>query len=267
MLRLVVVSFLCVSSCVSRPFNGTTNSTSANLWGIFDHFSNLDFDNLEKFVPSSVKKFVFVNKEDGKFLYEKYVPENVKKFAYDTYEDGKDIVYDLYTDIHEEIVNKTQSNVDDFSNFIENLVSEVEEIQAEEHKLFLQEESQSQEQIERRNKEVAENKMKLRELADNIKEQMNRDEESKEPLERAIQQFITYCRSIISSQFYSTEYIWSKVRQAEGTSYRALELVARNANTLKTLVKDLFQKLSTIDISIPGSLRKEGQNVPRSNEN
>lgn len=244
MLRLVVVSFLCVSSCVSRPFNGTINSTSANLWGIFDSFSNLDFDNLEK-----------------------YVPENVKKFAYDTYEDGKDIVYDLYTDIHEEIVNKTQSNVDDFSNFIENLVSEVEEIQAEEHKLFLQEESQSQEQIERRNKEVAENKMKLRELADNIKEQMNRDEESKEPLERAIQQFITYCRSIISSQFYSTEYIWSKVRQAEGTSYRALELVARNANTLKTLVKDLFQKLSTIDISIPGSLRKEGQNVPRSNEN
>jgi hypothetical protein len=58
-----------------------------------------------------------------------------KKTVYDTYEDGKDIVYDLYTDIHEEIVNKTQSNVDDFSNFIENLVSEVEEIQAEEHKL------------------------------------------------------------------------------------------------------------------------------------
>merc|ERR1719219_3303776 len=163
MFRLFVVSCLCVSSCVSMPSNWTgLNSTRAtHLW---ETLASFDFTDLEK-----------------------YVPENVKKFAYDTYEDGKDIAYDLYTDIHEEIVNKTQSNVDDFSNFIENLVKEVEGIQAEEHKLFLQEESQSQEQIERRNKEVAENKMKLRELADNIKEQMNRDEESKEPLERAIQ--------------------------------------------------------------------------------
>merc|ERR1712080_309423 len=224
MFRLFIVSCLCVSSCVSRPFNGTNNST--RLW---ETLANFDFTDLKK-----------------------YVPDNVKQIA-----------YDLYTDIHEEVVNKTQSNVDDFSKFIENLVKEVEEIQEEEYKLFLQEEPQSREQIEKRKKEDAENKMKLRELADNIKEQMNNDEESDEPLERAIQQFITYCRSIISSQFYSFEYIWSKVRQAEGTSYKALELIARNANTLKGLVKDLFSKLSTIDISISSQRNNE---VPRSNQ-
>merc|ERR1719219_70893 len=239
MFRLFVVSCLCVSSCVSMPSNWTgLNSTRAtHLW---ETLASFDFTDLEK-----------------------YVPDNVKQFAYDTYEDGKDIAYDLYTDIHEEVVNKTQSNVDDFSKFIENLVKEVEGIQEEEYKLFLQEEPQSRDQIEKRKKEDAENKMKLRELADKIKEEMNKDEESEEPLERAIQQFITYCRSIISSQFYSAEYIWSKVRQAEGTSYKALELIARNANTLETLVKDLFNKLSTIDISISSQRNNE---VPRSNE-
>lgn len=196
---------------------------------------------------------------------ERYVPKNVKKFVYDTYEDGKDIAYDLYSDIHEEVVEKTQSNVDDFSKFVENLVQEVESIQEEETKLFLQEESPSKEEKEKRNKEISESKTKLRQLADNIKEEMSRDEESKEPLERAIQQFITYTRSLVSSQFYSTEFMWSKVRQAEGTSYKALELIAKNANELKSLVKDLFEKLSTIDISILGNRNKDPE-LPRSME-
>jgi len=196
---------------------------------------------------------------------ERYVPKNVKKFVYDTYEDGKDIAYDLYSDIHEEVVEKTQSNVDDFSKFVENLVQEVESIQEEETKLFLQEESPSKEEKEKRNKEISESKTKLRQLADNIKEEMSRDEESKEPLERAIQQFITYTRSLVSSQFYSTEFMWSKVRQAEGTSYKALELIAKNANELKSLVKDLFEKLSTIDISILGNRNKKPE-LPRSME-
>merc|ERR1712080_664721 len=147
MFRLFIVSCLCASSCVSRPFNGTNNST--RLW---ETLANFDFTDLKKFVPTTVKKFVLINKEDGKYIYEKYVPDNVKQFAYDTYEDGKDIAYDLYTDIHEEVVNKTQSNVDDFSKFIENLVKEVEEIQEEEYKLFLQEEPQSREQIEKKEK-------------------------------------------------------------------------------------------------------------------
>lgn len=249
-----------MSSCVSRSINGTnvngTESIVGALWEAIDTnvngtesignwwetLASFDFDDLER-----------------------YVPKNVKKFVYDTYEDGKDIAYDLYADIHEEVVEKTQSNVDDFSKFVENLVAEVETIQAEEHKLFLQEEPLSKEEKEIRDKEISESKTKLRELADNIKEEMNKDEESKEPLERAIQQFITYCRSLISSQFYTTEFMWSKVRQAEGTSYKALELVAKNANDLKSLVKDLFEKLSTIDISILGNRRK-GPEVPRSME-
>lgn len=234
-----------MSSCVSRSVRSANETSSNGTFSVenwWETLTSLDIGDLER-----------------------YVPQNVKKFVYDTYEDGKDIAYDLYSDIHEEVVEKTQSNVDDFSKFVENLVEEVESIQAEEQKLFLQEEPVSKEEMERRNKEISESKTKLRQLADNIKEEMKRDEESKEPLERAIQQFITYTRSLISSQFYSMEFMWGKVRQAEGTSYKALEFVAKNANEVKALVKDLFEKLSTIDISILGN-RKKVPEVPRNME-
>ena len=65
---------------------------------------------------------------DNLYTYSSYLPESAQQFINETIDDGKDVVYDIYDDVKEEVVNKTASNVESLTNVLGGMFSKFQKI-------------------------------------------------------------------------------------------------------------------------------------------
>jgi len=208
--------------------------------------------------------------------YERYVPKTVKKLINETMGLGQDAVYKLYQDVQSEVLDKTQDNIKDFDAFYNEMLKDVEEMYKTQEEIFLSSDSRSEEEVEQTRVELIETKEKLKQLAEEVKEEMKKQEQpgngsegQQSDLHKALQNFLTYCRSIIANEvLVQQDWVFNKVRQFEGHSYNFLDTVAERTKELKTLVSDLFDKFGTIDLKrvVDGDENESSaEDVPRSN--
>jgi len=182
--------------------------------------------------------------------YQRYIPHSVKTFLKDTYVDGKEVLYDIYDDIQEEIMSKTDQHIDQFTMYSEEVIDKVVRIVEKNGENFMRDTPLSDEELTERALEVETTKERLRGLAEQVREEIRNEEEGEEGLAKAIQSFITSVRGMVANQVLSgNNWLWERMRHMEGTSYQALELVADSSEELKVLINDLFAKLAQIDLS------------------
>merc|ERR1711887_226140 len=112
--------------------------------------------------------------------YERYVPKTVKKLINETMGLGQDAVYKLYEDVQSEVLDKTQDNIKDFDAFYNEMLEDVEEMYKTQEEIFLSKASTSEEEIEQ--------------TGDGSEGGRDSD------LHRALQNFLTYCRSVIANE-------------------------------------------------------------------
>merc|ERR1711962_1023978 len=84
-----------------------------------------------------------------------YLPESVNSFINKTWEEGRDVAYDLYDDIKEEVLSKSDAHVDALTDMMEKFFERANEIHGSIKTVLEQEGALSDEEIQARaDKEV-----------------------------------------------------------------------------------------------------------------
>ena len=129
----------------------------------------------------------------------RYVPTNVKEFLNETYYDGIEVFNELQTNIQDDLLEKTKENVNDFQELYNDIVNKLDEIRQLELEVRYTGPLSEQELYER-NAGLEETKTNLRNLAENVKEEMVREEKTEEGMRKAIQSFITVILFLAGNQ-------------------------------------------------------------------
>merc|ERR1711962_1974465 len=79
-----------------------------------------------------------------------YLPESVNSYINKTWEEGRDVAYDLYDDIKEEVLSKSDAHVDALTNMMEKFFERANEIHSSIKTVLEQEGALSDEEIQAR---------------------------------------------------------------------------------------------------------------------
>ena len=60
--------------------------------------------------------------------YHSYLPESAQMCINESIDDGKDLVYDIYDDVKEEVVNKTADNVESLTVVLSGMINKFSKI-------------------------------------------------------------------------------------------------------------------------------------------
>merc|ERR1711997_671331 len=118
-----------------------------------------------------------------------YLPESVNSYINKTWEEGRDVAYDLYDDIKEEVLSKSDSHVDALTNMMEKFFERANEIHSSIKTVLEQEGALTDEEIQ----EIADKEglQQLREKFTDLEEELEReaveDENLPEGVERMLQ--------------------------------------------------------------------------------
>jgi len=190
--------------------------------------------------------------------YHRYIPKSVKLFLGDAYEEGKRVYSDLYDDVEEEIAQKADENINAFTNFATGVIEKFVKIAQKSEQVLIGGSPLSEEELTERAVEIEATKERLRGLAEQVKEEIRSEAEGEEGLAKAVQSFISTIRSMVANEaLRGNEWLWSRLRHMEGTSYEALQLVADESEELKYLINDLFATLDEIDLKKIGRVEDE----------
>merc|ERR1711963_953195 len=124
-----------------------------------------------------------------------YLPESVNSYINETWEEGRDVAYDLYDDIKEEVLSKSDAHVDALTNMMEKFFERANEIHSSIKAVLEQDGALSDVEIQARaDKEGLE---QLRKKFDDLEEELEEDENLPEGVERMIQGMIRLCRQMM----------------------------------------------------------------------
>jgi len=184
-----------------------------------------------------------------------YLPESLNGYLNETFEDGKQIVYDLYDDIKEEVVEKSNKQVDAVTELMEKFIKRAMEIHESVMAVMYQDEPLSDAEIQARNDR--EGLEQLRESFDalevEVREEMEEDEELPEGVEQMVQTFISGIRGMMASMAEQETEFWSKLKQLELQFWQLKSASADTSGQLKERVKDIFEVLRTVDLNKIGA--------------
>merc|ERR1712107_970551 len=177
-----------------------------------------------------------------------YLPESVNSYINKTWEEGRDVAYDLYDDIKEDVLSKSDAHVDALTNMMEKFFERAEEIQARADKEGL-------EQLRK----------KFDDLEEKLEREAEEDENLPEGVERMIQGMIRLCRQMMVAAADKEAEFWSKMKQLEVQFYQMKSASADTAASLRDWVTAAFQTMNEIDLNAIGGSSDTLVDEPRAN--
>merc|ERR1712179_150984 len=154
-----------------------------------------------------------------------YLPASLNSYINKTWEEGRDVAYDLYDDIKEEVISKSDVHVDAMTKMME--------------KFFDLEEELEREAVE--------------------------DENLPEGVERMLQGMIRLVRQMMAAAADKEAEFWSKMKQLEVQFYQMKAASADTASSLRDWVKAAFQTMNEIDLNAIGGSSDKLVDEPRAN--
>jgi len=186
--------------------------------------------------------------------YNSYVPQSAARFLNETFEDGRDVVYDLYDDVREELINKTSDNVDRITGLFEDMFGDF--------KTF----GSSLDKIE----DVDENDetlKKLKELETDIMDDLANDRNVSDDVEKMLQETLTSIRMMINGWAKDDTIDWIEMENFRSAAYGLYLSLDEGSAKLKDEISDLFQTLKQVDLNKIGQEENENfeddEAVPR----
>merc|ERR1711936_1294798 len=144
-----------------------------------------------------------------------YLPASVNSYINKTWEEGRDVAYDLYDDIKEEVISKSDVHVDAMTKMMEKFFERANEIHSSIKRVLEQEGALTDEELER---EAVE------------------DENLPEGVERMLQGMIRLCRQMMAAAADKEAEFWSKMKQLEVQFYQMKAASADTAASLRDWV-------------------------------
>merc|ERR1711962_250143 len=163
-----------------------------------------------------------------------YLPESVNSYINKTWEEGRDVAYDLYDDIKEEVLSKSDAHVDALTDMMEKFFERANEIHSSIKTVLEQEGALS-------------------------------DENLPEGVERMIQGMIRLCRQMMVAAADKEAEFWSKMKQLEVQFYQMKSASADTAASLRDWVTAAFQTMNEIDLNAIGGSSDTLVDEPRAN--
>merc|ERR1712227_503349 len=171
-----------------------------------------------------------------------YLPPTLQKFLNDTIDEGTDVVYDLYDDIKEEVIDKSADNIGKITYTLQTMMGRLNDISDKVDTI-----------MDRRRltkKEMLEVQERVAELESEIANDKFNDEMINDDVEKMIQMFLNNVKGI-EEQFYK----FNKV-------------VADGSGDLKSEIKKLFETMRNIDLNKIGAVedtehKKQDEEAPR----
>merc|ERR1712130_187684 len=151
-----------------------------------------------------------------------YLPASLNSYINKTWEEGRDVAYDLYDDIKEEVISKSDVHVDAMTEMIERFFERANEIHSSIKRVLEQEGA----------------------LSD--------DENLPEGVERMLQGMIRLVRQMMAAAADKEAEFWSKMKQLEVQFYQMKAASADTASSLRDWVKAAFQTMNEIDLNAIG---------------
>merc|ERR1712203_719456 len=163
-----------------------------------------------------------------------YLPESVNSYINKTWEEGRDVAYDLYDEIKEEVISKSDVHVDALTKMMERFFERANEIHSSIKTVLEQEGALSDEEIQERADE--EGLQQLRQKFNDLEEELEKEAE-----------------------------FWSKMKQLEVQFYQMKSASSDTAASLRDWVTAAFQTMNEIDLNAIGGSSDTLVDEPRAN--
>merc|ERR1711994_971358 len=192
-----------------------------------------------------------------------YLPESVNSYINKTWEEGKDVAYDLYDEIKEEVISKSDVHVDALTKMMERFFERANEIHNSIRTVLEQEGALSDKEIqERADKEGLQ---QLRQKFNDLEREAVEDEDLPEGVEKMLQGMIRLCRQMMAAAADKEAEFWSKMKQLEVQFYQMKSASADTAASLRDWVTAAFQTMNEIDLNAIGGSSDKLVDEPRAN--
>merc|ERR1712222_39929 len=170
-----------------------------------------------------------------------YLPESVNSYINKTWEEGRDVAYDLYDDIKEEVISKSDVHVDAMTKMMERFFERANEIHSSIKTVLEQEGALTDEEIQ----EIADKEglQQLREKFIDLEEELEREAVEDENLPEGVE----------------------KMKQLEVQFYQMKSASADTAASLRDWVTAAFQTMNEIDLNAIGGSSDKLVDEPRAN--
>lgn len=183
-----------------------------------------------------------------------YLPASLNTYINDTFEDGKEVAYDLYEDIKEEVVAKSEIQVDALTKLLESFVERVMRIRQSTESV-IRSPALTDDEIRERN-----DKLGLQQLQDRfddmeaeLVEEAKEDKDLPEGVEQVVQTFITMVRQMMAGASDQEAEFWAKLKSLEVQFWQTKNTVADASSQLRDWVREAFSTLESIDLNKIGA--------------
>merc|ERR1712032_704065 len=183
-----------------------------------------------------------------------YLPESVNSYINKTWEEGRDVAYDLYDDIKEEVISKSDVHVDAMTKMMERFFERANEIHSSIKTVLEQEGALTDEEIQ-----------EFADLEEELEREAVEDENLPEGVEGMLQGMIRLCRQMMAAAADKEAEFWSKMKQLEVQFYQMKSASADTAASLRDWVTAAFQTMNEIDLNAIGGSSDKLVDEPRAN--
>merc|ERR1712227_147347 len=189
-----------------------------------------------------------------------YLPPTLQKFLNNTISEGTDVVYDLYDDIKEEVIDKSADNIGKITYTLQTMMGRLNDISDKVDTI-----------MDRRRltkKEMLEVQERVAELESEIANDKFNDEMINDDVEKMIQMFLTSVREMMVEWTNEDAMFFNNVKGIEEQFYKFNKVVADGSGDLKTEIKKLFETMRNIDLNKIGAVedtedKKQDEEAPR----
>merc|ERR1711953_908918 len=188
-----------------------------------------------------------------------YLPASVNSYINKTWEEGRDVAYDLYDDIKEEVISKSDVHVDAMTKMMEKFFERANEIHSSIKRVLEQEGALTDKEGLQQLRE------KFNDLEEELEREAGEDENLPEGVERMLQGMIRLCRQMMAAAADREAEFWSKMKQLEVQFYQMKAASADTAASLRDWVTAAFQTMNEIDLNAIGGSSDKLVDEPRAN--
>merc|ERR1719282_1207168 len=189
-----------------------------------------------------------------------YITPTIQKLVNDTIDQGTDVVYDLYDDIKEEVIDKSADNIGKITYTLNTMMGRLNDISDKVDTIMTRRKLTK--------KEMLEVQERVAELESEIAQDKFNDELINDDVEKMIQMFLTSVREMMIQWNNEDAMFFNNVKSIEEQFYNFNKVVADGSGDLKTEIKKLFETMRNIDLNKIGALEDakdndEDDEIPR----
>merc|ERR1712147_197282 len=184
--------------------------------------------------------------------YLSYLPATLQ-----TLEEGREVVYDLYDDVKEEVVEPLAPQVTNMMATASRVMGQLNAISDKVDKIMMRKKLTEE--------EMEEVEAKIAELQSEIEEDKMNDEKVDDQFEMMIQTTLTTIREMMVDWTRQDKLFFNNLAKVEEEFYNINQAVANGSGDMKSQIANLFETLRSIDLNRIGDLQNETEpeNIPR----